>query len=57
MDRSKPLGFRIRDDIKAALERAAGDDSRSMSSLIVKVLTDWLIEHGYHKRKSTTEER
>lgn len=33
--------------MKDALERAATEDSRSVSSLIIKILTDWLRERGY----------
>jgi hypothetical protein len=44
-----PLGFRVPDDVKAALEKAAEDDTRSVSSLALKIITDWLKTKGYLK--------
>jgi len=44
-----PISFRMPEDKKAALEQAAKDDVRSVSSLIEKILTHWLKEHGYVK--------
>ncbi len=45
--RTAALSFRIDAEMKDALERAATEDSRSVSSLIIKILTDWLRERGY----------
>lgn len=45
-----PLSFRFPPDKKAALEKAAADDSRSLSSMIEKILTDWLKKGGYLKK-------
>jgi hypothetical protein len=42
-----PVSFRIRADVKAAAEKAAVDDHRSLSSLIEKVLADYLKQQGY----------
>ena len=42
-----PMSFRAKPATKAALERAAGDDARSVSSLIEKILADWLRTHGF----------
>lgn len=42
-----PLGARVQPQVKEALERAAKDDARSMSSMAEKILTDWLRERGY----------
>lgn len=42
-----PVSLRLPAETKAAAEKAAADDMRSMSSLIEKVLTDYLREHGY----------
>lgn len=47
MPREAGLGFRIDTELKAALEKAAADDSRSVSSLVIKILTDRLREEGY----------
>jgi predicted HicB family RNase H-like nuclease len=44
-----PISFRIPGDVKSALEKAAAADSRSLSSLIQKVLTDWLKKGGHLK--------
>jgi hypothetical protein len=51
MVRNHALGFRALPDMKAALHKAATEDSRSLSSLIEKVLGEWLIVHGYLPRK------
>jgi len=47
MAKTHPLGFRLEPQVKEALERAAKDDMRSVSSLVEKVLTQWLREKGY----------
>jgi len=41
------LGVRVQPDTKAALEKAAQDDLRSVSSLIEKILVEWLRAKGY----------
>jgi len=45
--RTDPVSFRLPPAVKKAAERAAEDDSRSLSSLLEKVLIDYLREHGY----------
>ncbi len=47
MTRSAPISFRIEPELKEALERAAKEDMRSVSSMVEKVLTTWLREKGY----------
>ena len=47
MAKTHPLGFRVEQDLKEALERAAKEDHRSVSSLVDKVLTEWAREKGY----------
>ncbi|SIS65072.1 Arc family DNA-binding protein [Paracoccus saliphilus] len=47
MAKTAALGFRIPEEMKEALERAAAADDRSVSSLVTIVLRDWLKEHGY----------
>jgi predicted HicB family RNase H-like nuclease len=42
MGKLPSLGVRIAPDIKAALERAAEEDKRSLSSLVQKILTEWV---------------
>jgi hypothetical protein len=40
---------RLRPSIKAALQKAALDDARTVNALIEKIAIDWLKEHGYLK--------
>jgi hypothetical protein len=47
MVRSAPLGFRIEPELKAALEKAAEDDGRSVSSFVERVLIAHLRDKGY----------
>lgn len=47
MAKGAPIGFRIDPEIKAALESAASDDDRSLSSLVTIILRDWLKAKGY----------
>jgi hypothetical protein len=47
MARTNPLGVRVEPEIKEALERAAKDDDRSISSLVERILRSWLVEREY----------
>lgn len=47
MTKSLPVSFRLPQEVKEALERAAKEDTRSVSSLMEKLITDWLREKGY----------
>jgi hypothetical protein len=47
MPKTPSLGIRVFPETKQALEKAAKDDMRSMSSLAEKILVAWLKEHGY----------
>ncbi|RJE83649.1 Arc family DNA-binding protein [Paracoccus onubensis] len=47
MAKQAALSFRIPDEMKTALEKAATDDDRSVSSLVMIILRDWLKEHGH----------
>lgn len=47
MAKTAALGFRIPEDMKQALERAAAADDRSVSSLVTIILRDWLRERGH----------
>lgn len=47
MAKTNPLGFRVEAEVKEALEKAAKDDRRSVSSLVEKVLVEWLEKKGY----------
>jgi hypothetical protein len=39
-----PLGARVEPPLKKALERAAREESRSLSGLVEKILADWIKE-------------
>lgn len=45
----KPTTIRLPKDVKEALEKAATADRRTQSSMIEKILADWLIERKYLK--------
>jgi hypothetical protein len=45
MAKTHALSFRVEPEIKEGLERAAKEDRRSLSSLIEKILAEWLQEH------------
>lgn len=47
MAKTPSLGVRVQPETKDALDRAAKDDMRSVSSLVEKILTEWLREHDY----------
>jgi hypothetical protein len=47
MSKTNPLSFRIEQEIKEGLVRAAKDDHRSISSLVEFVMRRWLMERGY----------
>ena len=53
MEKSLPTSVRLSPLTKGALERAAKDDDRSVSSLVERVLKAWLTEHGHLKTPST----
>jgi hypothetical protein len=50
MVKTGALGIRVEAAIKDALEKAAADDHRSVSSLIERVLAEWLTERGYLRK-------
>jgi hypothetical protein len=45
--RSAPIGIRVTPATKAAAEKAAAADHRTLASLIEKLLLEYLIEKGY----------
>lgn len=47
-----PVSFRLSPEIKAAAEKAAAEDHRSLSSLIEKALADYLRKNGYLKSRA-----
>lgn len=48
--KSLPMSFRLPPDVKTAAEKAAAADSRSVASLVEKVLTEFLKANGYLKK-------
>ncbi len=44
---SPTIGFRLSPELKAALERAAAEDDRTVSQYVVLALTQHLREKGY----------
>lgn len=47
MAKTAAISVRVADAVKAAAEKAAADDSRTVAALVDKILTDWLREKGY----------
>lgn len=47
MPKTSALGLRVEPAVKAALEKAAKDDRRSVASLVEKILSEWLEGRGY----------
>lgn len=50
MVRNIPTSMRLDPDVKAALERAAAADDRSVSSLVERILKEWLRDKGHLPR-------
>lgn len=48
--RTAQVGLRLPPAIKAAAQRAAADDHRTLTQLIEKLLADYLRERGYLKK-------
>jgi hypothetical protein len=49
MAKSDPIGVRLEPEEKAALEKAAATDDRSLSALVRKILVEWLRKNGHLK--------
>ena len=56
MAKTSAISVRVPDDIKAAAEKAAAADSRSVASLVEKVLTEWLRKTGYLQSEQHPDE-
>jgi hypothetical protein len=50
MTRSASIGIRVEPEVKAAAEKAAAADRRTVASLIEKLLVEYLEEQGYLKK-------
>lgn len=49
MAKTAGISVRLPDATKAAIDKAAADDSRPTASLVEKILNEWLKEKGYLK--------
>jgi hypothetical protein len=49
MAKTDPIGIRLDPAEKAALERAAATDDRSISALGRKIIVEWLRKNGHIK--------
>lgn len=50
MKRDAVMNLRLPSDVKEAVRRAAeADHGRSASGMVVKILREWLTEHGHLK--------
>jgi hypothetical protein len=47
--KTSAISVRVSDRVKEAVETAAVDDSRSVASLVEKILTEFLKKNGYLK--------
>jgi hypothetical protein len=54
MARPVPTSLRLDPEIKAALEKAAAGDGRSMANMMDRILRAWLTDHGHF---ASTERR
>jgi hypothetical protein len=50
LNRSEMIGFRVEAAVKSAAEHAAAQDHRTLSSLLQKLLVDFLHAQGYLQR-------
>jgi hypothetical protein len=57
MIKTNSLGVRVDDDLRDALEKAAEDQSRSLSNLVDLALRLYLTEHGYLPRPTPTKRK
>ncbi len=44
MTKTQPVGVRLDPEMKAALELLAKADRRSLSSLITKIISEWMLQ-------------
>jgi hypothetical protein len=50
MVKTSAISVRVSDEVKAAAEKAAADDSRTLASYVEKMLIDHLRKAGYLKK-------
>lgn len=52
MAKTPSLGVRVQPEVKKALERAAKEDVRTLSSMVEKIIVEWLTAKGYLPKKA-----
>jgi hypothetical protein len=57
MDRDASMTFRLPAATRAALERAAETERRSLSGMTVVILEAWLIDEGYLRESKARPRR
>lgn len=50
--KTTPVSVRLPQAVKSALDKAAKADTRSLSSMVEKVLVDYLKQRGFLKERS-----
>ena len=50
MPKTPSVGVRLDPEVKAALEKAAAADARKLSSLIAKIVSEWVRENGWIRK-------
>lgn len=51
MTKDEVLNLRVPADVKAALKRAAEADDRSVSSMVLRIVREWLVAHSVLGRR------
>ena len=52
MKRDTLMAFRLPAEIREAIRRAAANEQRSGSNLVLRVVTEWLEERGYIPKRT-----
>jgi len=55
MTKSFPISFRLDPNDKSALEKAAAEDARSVSSLLTLIVRQWLADRAAKDPKNNDE--
>jgi len=57
MKRDEVLNIRVPSEVKEALRKAAEADDRSLSTMAVRILREWLEGHGHIATSTPTKRR
>jgi uncharacterized protein (DUF1778 family) len=52
MKRDTLMAFRLPTEIREAIQRAAENEQRTGSNLVLRAVTEWLEEHGYLRKRT-----